>query len=79
MIGGDWECPISKISFDSLWREKLNIFSIYQMGNSKSDMVPPETQKNEIKEGQRESYDEEIDPDFDFPKVNFTITTFLLH
>jgi len=49
------------------------------MGNSKSDMVPPETQKNEIKEGQRESYDEEIDPDFDFPKVNFTITTFLLH
>lgn len=52
------------------------------MGNSKSDMVPPETQKNEIKDGatdQRESYDEEIDPDFDFPKVNFTITTFLLH
>jgi len=54
------------------------------MGNSKSDMVPPETQKNEIEEGtadQRESYDEEIDPDFDFPKVNlnFTITTFLLH
>ena len=47
-------------------------------------MVPPETQKNEIEEGtadQRESYDEEIDPDFDFPKVNlnFTITTFLLH
>lgn len=35
-------------------------------------MVPPETQKNEIEEGtadQRESYDEEIDPDFDFPKV----------
>ena len=49
------------------------------MGNSKSDMVPPETQKNEIEEDQRESYDEEIDPDFDFPKVNFTITTFLLH
>ena len=51
------------------------------MGNSKSDMVPPETQ--EIKGGtsldHRESYDEEIDPDFDFPKVNFTITTFLLH
>ena len=37
------------------------------MGNSKSDMVPPETQKNEIEEGtkdQRESYDEEIDPDY---------------
>lgn len=52
------------------------------MGNSKSDMVSPETQseiQKEEKSDSRESYDEEIDPDFDFPKVNFTITTFLLH
>ena len=54
------------------------------MGNSKSDMVSPETPKTEIQESvddqaRDNSYDEEIDPDFDFPKVNFTITTFLLH
>ena len=56
------------------------------MGNSKSDMVSTETPKTEIQreislddQARDNSYDEEIDPDFDFPKVNFTITTFLLH
>ena len=49
------------------------------MGNSKSDMVSPES-NNEIKPNSEkqsemtsshESYDEEINPDFDFPKVTY--------